>query len=89
MSAYAACIWTSTLSSNVSMAIYCSPRRLPMAAMFYPTAPFVRAVYLLVDPCTWEKCYGDYDLAPEEFHEMCIYLLLNAIAYFIMALYLN
>lgn len=57
--------------------------------MYYPTAPFVRANYLLLDPCTWDTCYGDYDLAVDEFHEMCLILLTNALVYFVLALYLN
>jgi hypothetical protein len=46
-------------------------------------------MYLLIDTCTWEKCYGDYDLMPEEFREMEIIMLLNAFVYTVMAVYLN
>jgi ABC-type multidrug transport system ATPase subunit len=89
MSAYTISIWTCTLVSNVTMAVFSVPRRLPMILMYYPTAPYVRATYLLLDVCTWDVCFGDYGLAPDEFHEMCWYLFLNSVVYMILALYLN
>lgn len=46
-------------------------------------------MFLIIDPCTWDVCYGDFGLAPDEFHEMCGYLVANAIAYMIMGLYLH
>jgi len=57
--------------------------------MFYPVFPLVRANYLLMETCTWESCYGDYHLAPQEFREMEGFLLLNFVCYLIAALYLN
>ena len=57
--------------------------------MVHPIFPFVRANYLLLETCTWETCYGDYDLAPDEFREMEMYLLLNFVVYLIIAMYLN
>jgi hypothetical protein len=57
--------------------------------MFYPVFPFVRANYLLMEICTWETCYGDYDLAPAEFREMEGWLLCNFAWYMLAALYLN
>jgi len=73
----------------MTMAVYSFPRRLPHISMYYPSAPFVRSIYLLLEPCTWDKCYGNYNLAPDEFHEMTFILLLNAIGYTVLALYLN
>ena len=89
MSGYAIALWTSTMCSNMTIAVFSLPRRLPNWMMYYPTFPFVRAMYILIDPCTWEKCYGDVDMAPDEFNEMCIVLLMNAIVYTLLALYLN
>jgi len=57
--------------------------------MYYPTFPFVRAMYILIDTCTWEKCYGDYSSPIDEFKEMEFRLLGLAFVYFILALYLN
>ena len=57
--------------------------------MFYPTFPFVRAFYLLIDPCTWDTCHGEYSLMPEEFREMEYYLIINFIVYMIFAAYLQ
>jgi Na+-transporting NADH:ubiquinone oxidoreductase subunit NqrF len=89
MSGYALALWTCTFVSNLTIAVFSLPRRLPHYMMYYPTFPFVRAMYLLIDTCTWEKCYGDYDLMPEEFREMEIIMLLNAFVYTVMAVYLN
>jgi hypothetical protein len=89
MTGYAIALWTSTMCSNMTMAVYALPRRLPQWMMYYPTFPFVRAMYILIDPCTWEKCYGDYTSAPEEFREMELRLLGHAFIYFWLALYLN
>jgi len=89
MSGYAIAIWSCCLTSNITVAVFSVPRRLPEWMMFYPTFPFVRAMYLIIDPCTWETCYGDYDLAPPEFREMERWLILNSIVYLILALYLN
>lgn len=57
--------------------------------MYYPTAPFVRANHLLLDQCAWNSCYGEFGLVVDEFHEMCFILFLNAVAYAVLALYLN
>jgi len=89
MTGYAIALWTSTMCSNMTIAVYSLPRRLPDWMMYYPTFPFVRAMYILIDPCTWEKCYGDYSSAPEEFREMELRLLGHAFIYFWLALYLN
>ena len=88
MTGYAITLWTCTVCSNITISIFAVPRRLPQWMMFYPNFPFVRAIYLLLDPCTWEACLGDYDMAPPEFYEMLGYLLFNSIIYLIGALYL-
>ena len=88
MAGYGLSIWVATIATNITTSIYALPRRMPTTLMFYPTFPFVRGMYLLIDPCTWENCYGDYDLMPEEFREMTLYLLMNFFIYSAATVYL-
>ena len=62
---------------------------MPSYLMWFPIFPFSRANYLILETCTWEQCYGDYDLAPDEFREMEMWLVFDGILYTILALYLN
>lgn len=87
MFGYGIAIWTVCIGANITDSVYALPRRMPMILMLYPTFPFVRAIYLVLDPCTWENCYGDYHLMPDEFREMCIYLLGDFVLYTVMAIY--
>lgn len=89
MTSYAITIWTCCLTADLNVAVFTYPRRLPEWMMHYPACPYVRVMYLLLDPCTWESCYGDYDIMPAEVFEMQWYMLRNAILYFFMALYFN
>ena len=89
MMGYTLSIWTCTLCSNITQAIYTLPRRLPQFLMYYPSFPFVRAIYLLADPCTWDRCYGEYHRMPAEFREMQFYLLFDSFCYTIAGLYLH
>lgn len=89
MTGYAFTLWTCVITSNITISVFAVPRRLPQWMMYYPNFPFVRAMYLLLDPCTWEACLGDMDMAPPEFYEMIGYLLMNSVLYLIGALYLN
>ena len=89
MVGFAVVIWTCCLTASVNMAVFTPPRRLPMSMMYFPTFPFCRAMYLLLDPCTWDTCLGDWGLAPDEFHEMTTYLFLNAVFYLLAAMYLH
>ena len=57
--------------------------------MHYPAFPYVRAKYLLLDACTFETCFGDYDIITPEVFEMQWHMLRNAVLYFFLALYLN
>ena len=88
MTGYGISTWTVYIASNITQSIYALPRRMPDTLMFYPTFPFVRAIYLLLDPCTWDTCYGDYDLMPQEFREMTLYLAMNFVIYTAAAVYL-
>ena len=89
MTGYGIAIWTVVIGANITESVYALPRRMPTRLMFYPTFPFVRAIYLLLDPCTWNACFGDYSLMPDEFREMEMYLLLDFVVYMAMAMYLN
>ena len=89
MTGYAITLWTCTICSNITISVFASPRRLPQWMMYYPNFPFVRAMYLILDPCTWEACFGDYDMAPPEFYEMLSYLLFDSVLYLVAALYLQ
>jgi ATP-binding cassette subfamily A (ABC1) protein 3 len=89
MTGYAFTLWTCVICSNMTVSVFAVPRRLPDWMMYYPNFPFVRAMYLLLDPCTWESCLGDIDMAPPEFYEMIGWLLFNSVLYLIVALYLN
>jgi len=89
MTAYAATLWTCTISSNITISVFAVPRRFPQWMMYYPNFPYVRSIYLLLDPCTWQSCLGDFDMAPDEFHEMCGWILFNSVFYLIAALYLG
>jgi hypothetical protein len=42
-----------------------------------------------MDSCIWETCLGDYNLVPDEVHEMQWHMFRNAVLYFVLALYLN
>ena len=88
MAGYGLSIWTANIATNITQSIYALPRRMPTSLMFYPTFPFVRAMYLLIDPCTWDTCYGDYDLMPDEFREMTYYLIMNFFLYSAATIYL-
>lgn len=89
MTGYSIAIWTVCIGANITDSVYALPRRMPEILMIYPTFPFVRAIYLILDPCTWENCFGDYALMPAEFREMEMYLLLDFVLYMSMAIYLN
>lgn len=89
MMAYSISIWASIFFSDITVAVFTYPKRLPESWMWYPAAPFVRSNYLLIDPCTWDSCLGDYELAPKEFHEMIRNMYFDAVFYLIVALYLN
>jgi hypothetical protein len=89
MTSYAIAIWCCAVAANISQSVYASPRRFPQFLMYFPPFPFSRAIYLLCDSCCWEKCYGDYNLAPFEFHEMNLWMLFDSVAYLIVAIYLN
>lgn len=89
MTGYGIAIWTVCIGANLTQSVYALPRRMPGKLMFYPTFPFVRAFYLLIDPCTWDTCHGEYHLMPEEFREMEGYLFLNFVVYMVLAAYLQ
>lgn len=89
MTSYAISIWTCCVTADLNVAVFTSPRRLPEWMMHYPAFPYVRVMYLILDPCTWESCYGDYNLMPPEVSEMQWHLFRNSIVYFVLALYLN
>jgi len=58
MTSYAIAIWTCCLTSNLVASVFSQPKRLPEWMMNYPAFPYVRALYLLIDPCTWDQCIG-------------------------------
>ena len=86
---YAIAIWTVRVSANINSSVYALPRRMPDCLLIYPTFPFVRALYLLIDACTFDACYGHYSQIPPEFREMQFYLLLNFAVYLTLAIYLQ
>lgn len=89
MTAYTISIWLCGFIADLTMFIFQYPERLPEHWQLYPNVTFVRAIYLLLNPCTWEKCYGNFNMAVAEFHEMNLILLGNAIFYGVVGLYLN
>ena len=89
MIGYGVSLYTCVIGANMVQSVYSLPKRMPWAMMWFPIFPFVRANYLLMEICTWDTCYGDYDLAPEEFRERQGFLLLDFVGYMIAALYLN
>lgn len=86
---YGVAFYTSIIAGNMSQSVYSLPQKMPWFLMWYPIFPFVRANYLLLEICTWHTCYGDYDLAPDEFREMEMYLLADFVIYMVLAMYLN
>ena len=54
-----------------------------------PPFVFTRSLYLLCDSCCWDQCYGDYNLAPQEFHDMSFWMIFDATVLLIAAIYLN
>lgn len=89
MTAYTISIWLCGFIADLTMVIFQYPTRLPNHWQLYPNVPFVRALYLLLNPCTWDKCLGDYYMAVDEFHEMNMIQFGNFIIYGILGLYLN
>lgn len=89
MTGYAATLWTCTIAANITMSVFAVPRRFPQWMMYYPNFAYVRSIYLLLDPCTWDTCLGDFEMAPTEFHEMIFWMFFDSIAYLLISIYLN
>jgi hypothetical protein len=56
---------------------------------FYPTFPFNRIVYLLVDGCSFDKCYSRMDFVTDEMWKCTYAVYFDAVLYLIIAMYLE
>lgn len=54
-----------------------------------PSFCFGRIMYILVDPCAWNRCLGRLDEMPAEIFELIKMLYISAFFYLLLALYLN
>jgi hypothetical protein len=56
---------------------------------FYPSFPFNRIMYLLVDGCTFDRCIRKYEFVTPEMWNCCYAIYFDAVFYLIIAIYLQ
>lgn len=62
---YLISIWTSMISSTLSIGVYQYPTPYPIGLRLFSPFGFTRAMYLMLTVCTEGKCYSSIDQIPE------------------------
>jgi len=86
---YTMSIWACTIAFTMNVTIWCDPYKMGGFAYLMPTFPYMRLFYVMGLNCAYGGCYSDWRTLDEECIQCIIALYIGAVAYMVLALYLQ